>query len=123
MSRCSLGHLNLALQPLLLAALRKEKTIAHTDARVALNVLLSSRLVLVAHVHDCSGLAPVHFLAEKATKLFADLPSSAANRPLLARAILARHAHRVAAHCLLQTQGVLHWVSLFLRFLGESGGN
>lgn len=66
-----------------------EQSLSHTNAGVALNVLLGACLMLVAHMHNSRRLTTVHLITEEAIKLFADLAGCPAHGSLLPRAILA----------------------------------
>jgi len=78
-----------------------KQSISHTNARVTLDVLLGARLMLVAHMHNSRGLTAIHFVAEEAIKLLADLASCPANGSLLSRAVLAQNSSNLVAQTVL----------------------
>ena len=71
-----------------------EQAFTDGDASAPLNVLLGARLVLITHVHDCSGLRPIDLLAEETLKVLLDESRYTPHSALLAWPILASDALR-----------------------------
>jgi hypothetical protein len=77
-----------SLEPLFGSIISEQKTLSYRDASASLNVLLGARLVLISHVHYCSGLGPIDLQAEKALEIFLNQGGHSAHSALLTWAVL-----------------------------------
>ena len=71
------------LQPLLGLLISEEKPVSNANTRGAFNILLSSSVVFVAHVHNRGSFTPIRLLAENTNEVLLNFGRYSADCALL----------------------------------------